>query len=210
VSNDESPIARWGRDRLVRKGEQRILYSPADMEDWEVRKFRRVLIRIEGEPYTLVRKTRQPRGALRYVLEPWPADYPDPPAIELTYDRDYVEGRDKVARAAVRREIGLGCLWPWIPLIGFLPSGWKARLHRRYGVHPQTATGWSLWLEWAIILFHSLLLAIQMWTGIFNTRYILTVLLILAPDALVRWGSLLGEAMNPYGFYEWLFRLRLR
>jgi hypothetical protein len=210
VSTDEKNIARWGRDRLVRKEAQRIIYSPADMEDWEVRKFRRVLIRIEGHGYHLTRKTRQPGGLLRYLLEPWPEDYPDPPAIELTYDRDYVEARDRVARASFRREVGLGLLWPLIPLIGLLPAGSKARLHARYGVHPQTATAWSLWLEWALILFHVLLLAIQTWTGIFNTGYIVAVLLVLAPDVLVRWSSLLGEEINPYGFYEWLFRLRLR
>ena len=133
----------------------------------------------------------------------------DGPALEIDYDLDYVKARDRARRALARRRVYRALLLPLYPLLGLLPSRWKETLQERYGVHPRTMTGWSIWLEFAAILLHVMFLALNTWTGIFDRSYLLAVLLVLSPDALMRWSSLLGEDAYPPGFYEWILRFRL-
>jgi hypothetical protein len=110
----------------------------------------------------------------------------------------------------MRRSVGAGFLRPLYPLLGLLPSRWKTALQHRYGLHPRTMTAWSLGLEYAGIALHAVFLALHSWTGIFNNFYLVAVLVILIPDALVRYGILLEDETYPPGFYEWLLRFRLR
>jgi hypothetical protein len=108
-----------------------------------------------------------------------------------------------------RRKANLLVLAPIVPFVGFLPSPLQAFFHERYGIHPRTATAFSLGVEWAAIVALGGMLLIHMFTQIFNTAYLLASIMILAVDSWVRKDSLLREAMDPPGFFEWLFRLRL-
>lgn len=212
-----------GEDRILLDGENIVIDAATEMPDWEVRRFRRIRIHLEGVAYQLTGKTAGQEGRVRYVLEPWPEDYPDPPGLEFHYDPSYVASREKERRAAERRSLLLPLLVPFVPLIGFLPGSWKLWIHDRYGIHPRTAVMGSLAIEAAGLLLTGLFLTLNMWagaysqTGVFgllpllnDMRYLAGVALILTADLLVRYGSLLEESMDLPGFYEWLFRLRLK
>lgn len=110
----------------------------------------------------------------------------------------------------MRRSAGAEFLRPLYPLLGLLPSRWKAALQNRYGLHPRTMTAWSLMLEYAGIALAFAFLVIHVFTRIFDTFYLVAVLVILLPDVLVRYSILLENAAYPPGFYEWLLRSRLR
>jgi len=102
------------------------------------------------------------------------------------------------------------------PLIGFLGSRTKLRVYEAYGVNPVTATTRSLFLEYLIII-----MALA-WTSIFMmvaargygwplpVRPAVLIVLVLVPDAVMRWSRLLEEDAAPPGFYQWLFRSRTR
>ena len=199
-----------GGDRVVRKSGRLVVHSRANMPDWEVRRYRKVMIRYEGERFFPSSKAILWNGSHRYVLEPWPADSPDPPSAIIDYGLDYVKARDEAETAMQRHRRKLLLVAALLPLVGFLPSSYKAALNERWGVHPQSATSLSLFLEYLAVLAASVLLAIDVFTGIFNFKYLVAVIVVFGVDAWVRKDSLLAEEMNPPGFYEWLFRIRLR
>ncbi len=199
-----------GSDRLSREGERLVVDTAAEMDGWEVRRYRKTRVHFDGVAYQILRQEVTREGGVRYVLEPWPKELADAPAREIDYDLAYVEARDAARRVLNRRSVGAEFLLPLYPLLGLLPSRWKAALQQRYGLHPRTMTAWSLRLEYVGILLDGAFLAIHAITGRFDAFYLIAVLVILIPDAWMRYDSLLAEDAYPPGFYEWLLRFRLR
>ena len=204
-----SDAERLGSDRVWRRGEQLMVDTAAEMDGWEVRRYRKARIHFQGADYQILRKEVVRQGGVRYVLERWPQEG-DAPAQEIHYDLDYVEARDAARRILQRRSVSAEFLRPLYPLLGLLPSRWKAALQQRYGFHPRTMTAWSLRLEYVGILLDGAFLAMHAITGRFDAFYLVAVLVILVPDAWMRYDSLLAEDAYPPGFYEWLLRFRLR
>ena len=199
-----------GSDRLRREGERLVVDTAAEMDGWEVRHYRKTRVHFDGVAYQILRQEAMQHGGVRYHLEPWPQDLADAPAHEIHYDLAYVQARDAARRVLVRRSVGGEFLLPLYPLLGLLPSRWKAALQRRYGLHPRSMTAWSLRLEYVGILLDGAFLAIHAITGRFDAFYLIAVMVILVPDAWMRYDSLLAEDAYPPGFYEWLLRFRLR
>ncbi len=204
-----SDAGRLGSDRLWRRGEQLVVDTAAEMDGWEVRRYRKTRVHFDGVAYQILRQEATRQGGVRYVLEPWPQDLADGPAHEIDYDLGYVKTRDAARGVLVRRSVGGEFLLPLYPLLGLLPSRWQAALQQRYGLHPRTMTAWSLRLEYVGILLDGALLSIHAITGRFDAFYLVAVLVILIPDAVMRYDSLLAEEAYPPGFYEWLLRFRL-
>ncbi len=205
-----SDAGRLGSDRLWREGGQLVVDTEAEMDGWEVRHYRKTRVHFDRVAYQILRQEVMQHGGVRYHLEPWPQDLADAPAHEIHYGLAYVEARDAARRVLVRRSVGGELLLPLYPLLGLLPSRWKAALQLRYGLHPRTMTAWSLRLEYVGILLDGAFLAIHAITGRFDAFYLVAVLVILIPDAWMRYDSLLAEDAYPPGFYEWLLRFRLR
>jgi hypothetical protein len=205
-----SDAERLGSDRLWRRGEQLVVDTAAEMDGWEVRHYRKTRIHFDGVAYQILRQEATRQGGVRYHLEPWPQEPVDPPVREIDYDLEYVEARDAARKVLRRRSVSGEFLRPLFPLLGLLPSRWKAALQQRYGFHPRTMTAWSLRLEYVGILLDGAFLAMHAITGRFDAFYLVAVMVILVPDAWMRYDSLLAEDAYPPGFYEWLLRFRLR
>lgn len=211
----EGPARRVGSDRLVRKGAGLVVYSDADMDEWEVRRYRRIAIDFEGRRYVVSRRDSLPGGAFAYVLEPWPAGLDDDPAAAIEYSPAYVARRDAGRRANRRGTRRRGALLFLLPLVGLLPSGMKARLHDAYGINPQTATLVSLWGEYVVLLACGLLMSVFMMAraygggspaGAPSLRSLALLAVVVLVDAIFRTGSILEAVPDPPGFYEWLLR----
>jgi hypothetical protein len=206
---DTPRTTRLGNDRLTYEGDRVFVDAPAGMEGWEVRRFRKTRIQLDHRAYEVIGEDPASHGGVRYVLAPWPDHLQDPPALEVVYDLEYVRARDAGLKVLARRRFRGDLLIPLYPVLGLLPASWKAYLSRTCDLHARTLTAWSIWLEYAGILVTVMLLALHTWTGIFEKWYLLTILAVLTPDALVRWNSLLEEEADPPGFYEWVRHFRL-
>ena len=205
-----APPVSVGSDRLYRREGQILVVSSADMRDWEVRRYRRTMIRIGEEAFFLSSRIVQGDGAHRYLLARWPDDYADPPWKVITYDLDYVRTRDTAEETIRRHRRNLPFVAILVPVVGFLPASVKALWHERYGIDPRTATAFSLYVEYLATLGCIALLAMHMFTAAFNSKWLIGTIVVLGADAWVRKASLLDEVVNPPGFYEWLYRLRLK
>lgn len=205
-----SEPTKIGSDQVVHRGEQLVVYSRAEMPDWSTRKYRRVGIVFEGRRFYVSRRMPQHDGWIRYLLDPWPGDSPEDPVFEITYDEEYVRVRDRNSEAARMARRAEPLVLILFPLIGLLPSKIKARLHDRHGIDARAATEWSLWAEYLAIFAAICLLTIHIFTGIFHGALLIGAIVVLIPDTVIRYNDCLGESMAPYGFYEWLFRLRLK
>ncbi|MDX1384183.1 MAG: hypothetical protein R3190_11100, partial [Thermoanaerobaculia bacterium] len=127
---------------------------------------------------------------------------------------------DAGLRSLVRAKRVRPALLVLYPLIGLLPGTWKRRLADRYGVSDEAASVQSLYLELALVLMAMAFLSIRAFTGAYGVGFGVdpaavgsvgfgangVVLLLVAPDLLMRYTRILGESTYPWGFWEWLWR----
>jgi hypothetical protein len=118
--------------------------------------------------------------------------------------------RDELAAEGAKREAAAGWILFVSPLIGFLPSDMKTRVCEKYGYDPRTVTEQSIGIETTLMYLCAGGSFVGI-TGILGALYpfVLGGLLLLAPDTLIRRSNLQLETIEQFGFYEWLFRLRV-
>ncbi len=216
---DDYPL-RFGKDRVVQKGDQLLVYSAVDMPDWEIAENRKTAVFIGDQVWCLTGKEKLLAGGHRYILDPWP-DYRDRiPGRRIRYDSAYVESRDE-ALATMKRGAARSCvLPPFEPILGFLPSRIKSRMEESSGFQARRATFLSFWVE----LFFFFGGGVLVWVLTFSSLWGMalapgagpdsalgaTIVLVvaLAADLIMRYDSYLRGDPSPYGFCEWLFRRR--
>lgn len=196
-----------GSDYVTREGDYLVIYSSADMPDWYAREYRKQAIFFEGLRFYVAEKTIIGGGEFRYALAPWPEDLQDMPSRVIQYDENYVRARDRALRQMRKDQYWESILFLIKPLIGFLPSSYKLKLQGKYGIDPEQATAYSLWIEYMVLFVHGALLVIGSFTTIFSMFYLLGVIFLILPDVLARYSNSLKDEKPHYGFYEWLFKI---
>ena len=96
----------WGTDRIVPRGDKLVVYSSVDMHDWQVRRYRRPAIIVDGVTYFVAKKEAGENKEVRYVLEPWPENFRDLAGRRIHYDEEYVRVRDAPAGSGVFSPVG--------------------------------------------------------------------------------------------------------
>lgn len=201
-----------GSDRILFKEGHLIIHSRCDMIDWRATKYRKTLVLFNGVTYFLDRKSQLPDGMFHYKLERLKGDYHDIPSKIVPYDEAYVLERDAFYRKLEKRRKTWMILRFTQPLLGFLPSSVKEKLHDTYGLHPVTMTAYSLFLEYLFVLLASTLFVIHLFTralgSLFDFAPVAVIVTLL--DAMIRYNCVFSEMDVPFGFYEWIFKVSLR
>jgi len=205
-----------GHDRIFRRGDQLIVCSESDMDDWQVQHTRRTAIYLDGAIWCLVGKQSTDTKELLYFLDPWPDHGREIPGRRICYDEAYVQARDAAAKRR-RIEEGLGpLLYHSRALIGFLPSQTKSRIEAGFGVPARNATFLSLIIEVMLFFVLGAYLQIFVYGSMRDPALVVYIpSLILAVPALLidlifRYGSYLHEDVSPLGIFEWIARWNRR
>ena len=207
-----------GNDRLLRKGNQLVVCSKADMDEWEVRQTRKTAIYINDEAWCLVGKEFSSKKELRYLLDPWPDIIREIPGRVIRYDEEYVRTRDEAVKK-MRLESGIyPVLYIMKPLIGFLPSRVKIKIEEVSGISARNATRISIFIELLLFFSSGALLQISAFGfmyGFHVSEYarkfvsfipgFIALTLVIFIDLVIRYGSYLREEYSPLGALEWLW-----
>jgi len=211
--NDEH---RVGSDRVWVRGDRLIIESRVAMDGWEVRAYRRLLIRYAGRDYTPQRRRRTADGAMRYELIPWRPSPLEIPKGEVEYGVDYVERRDRAAASSARRARAGAVLNLLSPFVGLLSAKLKARIEERFAIDVTAATRLSVRIEALLVGPALAVVAIGLvargLAGVdpgLPVRTCATIAILFGLDAMMRWDRLLAEERPPPGFFEWLWRRRV-
>lgn len=207
---------RVGDDRIVRIGEQLVVYSKVDMDEWQIQQNRKTAIYINDEVWCLVGKQYTAAKEVRYLLHPWPDLPMEIPGRNVKYDEEYVRTRNQ-AEKKKRIEAGVGPVLNHLrALIGFLPSRVKSRIENNFGVPSRNATLISIVIE--LLLFFALGAFLQIFTygamrqadlAAFVPVFIVPVP-VLFVDLVMRYNSYLREDASPLGLLEWVIRRKGR
>jgi len=202
---------------VLLRGDRLIIESPIEIEGWEVRRHRRLLVHYEGRGWTPCRIELTVQGSMRYELAPWNPAPLEIPGGAVEYGSDFVERRDSAAASRRRHERAGLALNLLSPLVGLLGARLKGSIEARFGIDSSAATARAVSLEALAIAPAVALVAIEfVASGIAGQpvglpwRSCAAVALVLAPDVLMRWDRLLAEEHPPPGFYEWAWRPRRR
>jgi len=103
-------------------------------------------------------------------------------------------------------------------LIGFLPSGVKAKIEAKFGVSARNATSISIFIELLLFFLSGAILQISAFGAMYgfgvsgSARMFVTFIpvfivltLMLLVDVAMRYGSYLREETNPLGAFEWVW-----
>jgi hypothetical protein len=207
---------RVGEDRILRRGEQLVVCSRTDMDEWRLQDTRRTAVYIDNEVWCLIDKQFTAAGEIHYILDPWPDNLGQLPGRRIRYNEEYVLAckeaeRKKKAEDRVGPILGM---FAW--LIGFLPSRVKRSIEKTYGIPARSASFASIMIE--LLLFFAvgaLLLicsfgAFHAWSLVVNVPLLILVVLILFVDLMMRYGSYFREDTCPLGFLEWLFKFGIQ
>src|SRR5437867_2993898 len=118
-------VQNLGPDRVQQRGEQLIVQTGRDMDDWAVRDYRKTAILFEGKRYFIARKQVLSARRISYFLEPWPERSNEMPGRTISYDLNYVQERERTLQLVQRLAWQRYLLFPLLPLIGFLFSPTK-------------------------------------------------------------------------------------
>jgi len=210
----------WGTDRIVPRGDKLVVYSNVDMHDWQVRRYRRPAIIVDGVTYFVAKRETGENKEIRYVLEPWPESFRDLAGRRIHYDEEYVRARDAARAQMRRRDLAYSFLLALKPFIGLMPSATKLRIEAKFGISARSATFFSLWLEICIFLALGVLVSALAYANMYAIAasgtmvgpYLLLRLILvevaLLVDLIMRYSSYLREDPSPCGFYEWIFPRR--
>jgi hypothetical protein len=189
------------------------------MPGWEVRSFRRVAIVYRGERWFVAAKAHD-GWRFHYTLERWDAARGDIDGGVVDYDAQFVAERDGRGRARAAASGVRTLLLPLYPLIGLLPAEVKRRLADAFGISEERSTALSIVLEASLALMIMGMLTISSFAriyggalGVDSVPFLRNVpsagivaLVLLIPDAVMRYAKILGESRYSWGFWEWLFR----
>lgn len=199
------PSENIGKDRVASRGEMLLVDAACEMPDWKATRYRRTAVVFRERTYFVASISTGPGGGHRYVLEPWPEDMHDSPGRTIHYDEAYVRERDEQRRRRARIENESLVLYFVSPLLGFLPSGLKLALNDRYGYHPVTVTGRSVFVERLLMLCLMVFVPLGLLAGI-PIVPVAGLLLMVLVDLPIRQNRLLRGTMRQYGFWEWAIR----
>jgi hypothetical protein len=207
---------RVGDDRIKRRGEQLVVCSKVDMDEWQIQQYRKTAIYINDEVWCLVGKQYMAAKEVRYLLDPWPELLKEIPGRRIRYDEEYVKARTEAERKR-KIEAGVGpVLHHFKALIGFLPSRVKSRIQASFGVPARNATFISIIIE--LFLFFVLGAFLQIFTfGAMRQPGLavyIPVFIVLVPvlfvDLVMRYNSYIREDASPLGVFEWVVRRKRR
>jgi hypothetical protein len=209
-------------DTLRWEGERLVILSPTPMPEWRVGRYRKLAIRFRDRRYLLA-EAEPAHGGYRYALDPWPLRVNELASQEIVYDAAYV--REREARVVLLRKLQRQwwALTPAIPFLGFLPRRTKDTLHERFGVEPITSTQRSVVIEMVALGILMTLMFVGAATGLdwvtmtvggaggaaASVRDVVLVAA-LSVDTVLRFGILLDERYEAYGFFEWIVHPELR
>lgn len=217
--HDRTRVETFGPDRVEIRGDRVVIHSPVDMDRWQVVEYRKPRIRFDGRTWTLASKSLDRDGLIQYELEPWePAEF-ELHGHELQYGSEIVESRERELQHSRRLALETSVLRLLSPLAGFLFARTKGRLEDRLGMTAVTMTWRSLILQYLVMISAFTYTTIGVQSGISHgflagefsetlggVQPVAILAVVLLPDAIVRWGRLLGDERLPPGFYEWLWR----
>jgi hypothetical protein len=199
-----------GEDRIVRRGEQLIVCSKVDMDEWQVQQTRKTVIYINDEVWCLVGKQYTTTKEVRYLLDPWPEHFKEIPGRIIRYDEEYVRTRNEAEKKR-KIEAGVGpILYHLRALIGFLPSRVKSRIEAEFGVPARNATFISIIIELFLFLVLGAFLQIFTYGAMrlpqlsVSIPYFLVPVLVSFADLVMRYHSYLREDASPWGLFEWV------
>jgi hypothetical protein len=200
---------RVGEDRVVRRGNQLVVCSKADMEEWQIQQTRKTAIYINDEEWCLVGKEYAAAHEMRYLLDPWPEHSHQIPGRRIRYDEEYVSVRNEAQRRK-RIEAGVGpVLYHLRALIGFLPSRLKSRIEDYFGVSARNATFLSIILELMVFFVLGAMLLIFVFGAmrhpalVFYVPLFIGLVVPVSADLLMRYHSYLRDDASPWGVFEW-------
>jgi hypothetical protein len=201
----DEPRESVGSDRVSLIGDNLVVESPYEMPDWKATRYRRTAVVFRQRIYFVASSRSLASGVHRYVLEPWPEDLHDRPGRIIDYHAAYALERDEQRRRQARVERESLVLFFLSPLLGFLPSGLKLALNDRYGYHPVTVTGRSLFIQRLLMLMLMALAPLSLFAGI-PIAPVAGLLLMVLVDLVIRQGRQLRGTLRQYGFWEWAVR----
>jgi hypothetical protein len=132
------------------------------------------------------------------------------PGRVIEYNEDFVAARDQAIKMLEKERYGNIALKPFEPFIGFLPSNIKSKLQDKYGIDVHRATKLSIWLEYLAIVVLGSFCVVALFTVAFSPFYLFAGLFTLLLDAIIRYDKIQSDDEPPYGFFEWLFRIKLK
>ena len=208
-----------GDDRILRNGEQLVVCSNADMDEWEVKDKRKTVIYINNEAWRLVGKQFFAKNEVRYLLEPWPDAMREIPGRVIRYDEKYIRSRDKALKKIRLESWTYPIFYVLSPLIGLLPSPVKSRIESNFGLSARDATFASLFIELLLIIVSTPLFVLitataadrsqdsnMVYIAILNSvLHEIVLLLILIIDLAIRYSSYLRDDRSPLGAFEWIW-----
>jgi hypothetical protein len=196
----------------VRRGEQLIVCSKVDMDDWQIQQNRKTAIYINDEAWCLVGKQYMAAKEVRYLLEPWPELQKEIPGRRIKYDEEYVKARNE-ARGKSKIE---PVLYHLRALIGFLPSRVKSRIEANLGIPARNATFISIIIELLLFFVSGAFLQIFTYGAMRHPALVvyIPVFIVLTPvifvDLVMRYNSYLRDDASPLGAFEWVIRRKKR
>jgi hypothetical protein len=206
---------KMGGDRLERRGEQLVVCSKTDMEEWQVQHTRKTLIWINDVAWRLAGKQQTSTGEVHYLLELWPEGTNEIPGRRIRYDEEYARIRDEAIRKS-RLESGVGrIIYHARALIGFLPSRVKSKIELNFGVSSRNASRASILLEMLLFFASGAYLQIFAYAAmrVPELVYFIPCFIVLTPalfvDLVMRYHSFLREDASPWGLFEWMSPRRL-
>ena len=199
-----------GEDRILRQGENLVVCSRVEMEDWQLHGTRKTAILIDDGIWCFVGKEFMDNGEIHYILEPYSDYVSQIPGRRIRYDENYVKTRSETDMKREMEDKGDLYLYPLRSFIGFLPSRRKAAIEKKYGLPARNATFASIMMEFYL----SVLLGFFWWVfvAVSDTLCILAYLsvIVLIIDIIFRYGSYFRDDSSPLGFMEWLVKFLKR
>jgi hypothetical protein len=201
-----------GDDLVTRRGEQLVVCSKVDMDDWQIQQNRKTVIYINDETWCVVGKEYSDTKSVRYLLDPWPEPLKEIPGRRIRYNEEYVKARNEAEERKKKEDAYSPILHHLRAFIGFLPSRVKSRIEADYGIPARSATIVSIVFE--LLLFFLSGAFLQIFTYgtmgafelvVFVPTFIISTLALLI-DLVMRYRSYLREDLYPLGAFEWLIR----
>jgi len=209
--NGSSFPRKVGEDRILRRGDQLVVCSKADMDEWQIRENRKTAIFIDDEVWCLVEKQFTDDREVRYVLDPWPDYLRHIPGRKIRYDEAYVRiCKELDSKRRIENRYGpLLSFLKWI--IGFLPSRLKSFTEGKFGVPARNASFISIVIELHLFFLIGFMLLIFTFAGFhanslwLSVPFLILCVIVLTPDLVMRYDSYIRGDASPLGLFEWYF-----
>jgi hypothetical protein len=190
--------------------------------DWRIREFCRQPIFFGGQKFFLRNRHKGIAPyAIRYELEPWPADLHDESSVSFIYDESLVAERDQAFKAHRQRTALWYLLLPLYPLLGLCWSQFKENVLWPIGFVPFSITSASVFLVFCVVFLDAIFLGFLgggVVVALFGIQALggwafaadLLLIAVLTLDCVTRFSQLLrDDTPVPAGLLEWLWPKRI-